>query len=65
MRQIATDDYGFRRLITGGCANVSHGLGDTSNAGARRRLWNIRWNDIPSKEQDDYIARMETVGAGL
>ena len=25
--------------------------------------WNIRWNDIPRKEQDDYIARIETVGA--
>ena len=26
--------------------------------------WNIRWNDIPRKEQDDYIARIETIGAG-
>ena len=25
--------------------------------------WNIRWNDIPRKEQNDYIARIETVGA--
>ena len=25
--------------------------------------WNIRWNDIPRKEQDDFIARIETVGA--
>ena len=25
--------------------------------------WNIRWNDIPRKEQDEYIARIETVGA--
>ncbi len=24
--------------------------------------WNIRWNDIPRKEQDEYIARIETVG---
>ena len=23
--------------------------------------WNIRWNDIPRKEQDEYIARIETV----
>ena len=27
--------------------------------------WNIRWNDIPRKEQDEYIARIVTVGAGL
>ena len=27
--------------------------------------WNIRWNDIPRKEQDEYIARIEAVGAGL
>ena len=27
--------------------------------------WNIRWNDIPRKEQDEYIARIETVGGGL
>ena len=27
--------------------------------------WNVRWNDIPRKEQDEYIARIETVGAGL
>ena len=32
MKQIATDDYGFLRLIIGGCANVSQGLGDASNA---------------------------------
>ena len=25
--------------------------------------WNVRWNDIPRKEQDEYIARIETVGA--
>ena len=25
--------------------------------------WNIRWNDIPRREQDDYIARIEAVGA--
>ena len=24
--------------------------------------WNIRWNDIPRKEQDEYIARIETIG---
>ncbi len=24
--------------------------------------WNIRWNDIPRKEQDDYIARIECLG---
>ena len=27
--------------------------------------WNIRWNDIPRKEQDEYIARIETVGGCL
>ena len=27
--------------------------------------WNIRWNDIPRKEQDEYIARIETVGNNL
>ena len=27
--------------------------------------WNIRWNDIPRKEQDEYIARIETVGRAL
>jgi formate C-acetyltransferase len=27
--------------------------------------WNIRWNDIPRKEQDEYIRRIETVGGGL
>jgi formate C-acetyltransferase len=27
--------------------------------------WNIRWNDIPRKEQDEYIARIETVGISL
>jgi len=27
--------------------------------------WNVRWNDIPRKEQDEYIARIETVGCGL
>ena len=27
--------------------------------------WNVRWNDIPRKEQDEYIARIETVGGGL
>ena len=26
--------------------------------------WNIRWNDIPRKEQDEYIARIECVGGG-
>ena len=25
--------------------------------------WNIRWNDIPRREQDEYIARIEAVGA--
>ena len=25
--------------------------------------WNVRWNDIPRKEQDEYIARIEAVGA--
>lgn len=25
--------------------------------------WNIRWNDIPRKEQNEYIARIECVGA--
>lgn len=24
--------------------------------------WNVRWNDIPRKEQDEYIARIEAVG---
>ena len=24
--------------------------------------WNIRWNDIPRKEQDEFIARIECVG---
>ena len=24
--------------------------------------WNVRWNDIPRKEQDEYIRRIETVG---
>ena len=24
--------------------------------------WNIRWNDIPRKEQDDFIKRIETIG---
>jgi formate C-acetyltransferase len=24
--------------------------------------WNIRWNDIPRREQDEYIARIEIVG---
>ena len=24
--------------------------------------WNVRWNDIPRKEQDEYIARIEVVG---
>jgi len=24
--------------------------------------WNIRWNDIPRKEQDEYIARLESLG---
>jgi len=24
--------------------------------------WNIRWNDIPKKEQDEYIARIESLG---
>jgi formate C-acetyltransferase len=24
--------------------------------------WNIRWNDLPRKEQDEYIARIECVG---
>ena len=27
--------------------------------------WNIRWNDIPRKEQDEYIRRIETVGERL
>ncbi|MBR4172407.1 MAG: hypothetical protein IKR48_12210 [Kiritimatiellae bacterium] len=27
--------------------------------------WNIRWSDIPRKEQDEYILRIETVGCGL
>ena len=27
--------------------------------------WNIRWNDIPRREQDEYIARIETVGGGM
>ena len=27
--------------------------------------WNIRWNDIPRRDQDEYIARIETVGGGL
>ena len=27
--------------------------------------WNIRWNDIPRNEQDEYIARIETVGGGM
>ena len=27
--------------------------------------WNIRWKDIPRKEQDEYIARIETVGGSL
>ena len=27
--------------------------------------WNVRWNDIPRKEQDEYIARIETVGGSL
>ena len=27
--------------------------------------WNIRWNDIPRKEQDEYIARIETAGGCL
>jgi len=27
-----------------------------------RAGWNIRWNDIPRKEQDEYIARIECVG---
>ena len=27
--------------------------------------WNIRWNDIPRKEQDEYIRRIETVGEFL
>ena len=26
--------------------------------------WNIRWNDIPRKEQDEYIRRVESVMAG-
>jgi formate C-acetyltransferase len=25
--------------------------------------WNIRWNDIPRREQDEYIERIECVGA--
>ena len=24
--------------------------------------WNVRWNDIPRKEQDEYIVRIETAG---
>ena len=44
MEQIATDDYGFRRLITDGYANVSHGLGDTTNAkGWQKRI--VNWID--------------------
>ena len=27
--------------------------------------WNVRWNDIPRKEQDEYIARIETVMKGF
>ncbi|MBQ6915057.1 MAG: hypothetical protein IJQ65_05000 [Kiritimatiellae bacterium] len=27
--------------------------------------WNIRWNDIPRREQDEYIRRIETVGERL
>ena len=27
--------------------------------------WNVRWNDIPRKEQDEFIARIEVVGRGL
>ena len=27
--------------------------------------WNVRWNDIPRKEQDEYIARIETVMKGV
>ena len=27
--------------------------------------WNVRWNDIPRREQDEYIRRIETVGGGL
>ena len=27
--------------------------------------WNVRWIDIPRKEQDEYIARIEAVGAEL
>ena len=27
--------------------------------------WNVRWNDIPRKEQDEFIARIEAVGSSL
>ncbi len=27
--------------------------------------WNVRWNDIPRREQDEFIARIEVVGRGL
>ena len=27
--------------------------------------WNVRWNDIPRQEQDEFIARIETVGSSL
>jgi len=23
--------------------------------------WNVRWNDIPNKEQDEYILRAESI----
>ena len=38
---------------------------DPLNIQVRVAGWNIRWNDIPRKEQDEYIARIETVGGSL
>ena len=32
------------------------------NLQVRMAGWNVRWNDIPRKEQNEYIARIETVG---
>ncbi len=37
--------------------------GKYENLQVRVAGWNVRWNDIPRKEQDEYIARIETVGA--
>ena len=36
--------------------------GKCENLQVRVCGWNVRWNDIPRKEQDEYIARIETVG---